>query len=921
MTFKRGPAPIILLMLIMVFGGAVVFSLPVLLERKIFPEIMENSGLHEYGIDVRRIGIAGIDIGRVWLGDGQAPWLSIASIQVDYSMTGILAREIRSVTVSGLEIEALVQDGRIVIPGLAMTEQADSGPGDDRFLRLPVDIGSLTVRNATLAVVYNGKRLTVPFSLHIKKNNDAIIGQSVPVYDCDLQLRPRGQLVRIRAHVNLANNRVETNYAADSLQLEVFADLLSGVVPLSLAGKTTILGTTSFQISPLRLIDIDAQCKVSGARITANAFSLQNRSFPGHPETPLQVQLRGNSEKVLVKVEDLVAVRPFPVQIPTMISSISYAASAIELDGNVQLDFTGLPQVWMPETHTTPLRAALDFNGAYTTSSTDWRLEITSPEDHPGRPAPQFSDRSETLAVVPENVALTIAAQGSGAMGKIEYSLQLAGQSVSFGGADVWVPSVSLTGHTTIENTVFTRAEIHLPGTTLTAGSMRAQGDIRVVGITQSASQETTPESQSVGFQGTIEFNNVSAADQETGISVNTMNAEIPFQWPPPAAVGQGAVTIKDIRWQDKQLGSLNAAVQQEGAGFAIDGIHENRLMSGLSLHFNGQATYDGAEGPAAAMQFKTKTATDTVEADLGSLHPSLQGFSLRGGVAFAGKSRWERGILQASVEVGLQDARLWSTESDMTIDGINIAVAMVDLLELRSRPQQQFRFARASLGDFTVENGEIDFQIESKESLLVEKSSFKWAGGSLYSHALRINPGVDSYRVIIFCDRLKLANLLEQFGAAQAEGEGAVSGRIPLVYSDSRLVFGDGFLYSTPGEGGTIRITGGDAIAAGIPQNTPQFAQIDFAMEALKNFSYKWVKLHTVTEDDNLVVKMQLDGMPDRTLPFRYDSRIGAFTRIDLKTEQGILQPIRLDVNFRLPLNTLLDYSKGIGQLIDKMK
>ncbi len=920
MSFKRRPVLIILLMLIIVLGGVVVIFLPDFLERKILPEIFQNAGLHEYSIDVRRIGITGVDLGRVTIGDVKEPWLSIASIQVDYSLAGILGREIKSVVVSGLELEALVQDGRIVIPGLAIAKQADSGPVGGHSLQLPVNIDSLSVRNATLGVVYKGKRLAVPFSLRIKKNSDATIGKSVPVYDCMLELRPRGQLVRIGAQADLTNNMIEINYAADSLLLDVFSDLLSEIAPLSLAGKATIHGATAVQISPLQLIDVDADCKVYGARIASGAFSLRNRIAAGQLETPLHLQVRGSGKNVRVKIEDLAAVTPIAVRIPFIDGSISYSTAAVDLNGNLQLEIDGTPQGDELGKKNTSLRTTLDFNGSYNPDTGDWRAEITSSEDSQGRSAQQVNYRSSVLNAEYESMSLSVAAEGSGATGNLEYSLQLAGLKISAGQIDVRAPAVSLTGRTMIEDELNTRVAMNFSDIALAAGSMRAQGNVALAGEISSTSQETVPKSGPVGFLGAIKFHDVTMEEKESGIHAGNISAEIPVRWPPPAAAGHGDLAIKEIRWQDKNLGPLTAAVQQQGAGFVIKGVHKNRLLPGLVLHFNGQTTYGGT-GPKSLFQFNSAMATDSVEVDLGMLHPALHGFSLRGGVEFVGESRWDRGTPQASVEVGLRDARLWSTEADMTIDGINTAIAMADLLELRSRPQQQIRFARASFGDFTVEDGEIDFQIESKESLLVEKSSFGWAGGSLYSHAIRINPGIDTYRVTIFCDRLRLADLLEQFGAAQAEGEGAVSGRIPLVYADGRLVFGDGFLYSTPGEGGTISITGGDAIAAGIPKNTPQFAQIDFAMEALKNFSYKWVKLHTVTEDDNLVVKMQLDGMPDRTLPFRYDSRIGAFTRIDLKTEQGILQPIRLDVNFRLPLNTLLDYSKGIGQLIDKMK
>ena len=128
---------------------------------------------------------------------------------------------------------------------------------------------------------------------------------------------------------------------------------------------------------------------------------------------------------------------------------------------------------------------------------------------------------------------------------------------------------------------------------------------------------------------------------------------------------------------------------------------------------------------------------------------------------------------------------------------------------------------------------------------------------------------------------------------------------------------FEDGFLYSSPGQGGSVKVAALEMLSAGIPRNTPQFAQVDFAAEALKNFQYNWVRLLLNSEGEDLVMQMHMDGKPVQSLPFIYDSRTGLLQRAD-ETKKGINQPIRLDVNFRLPLNRFLGYS---GKIQDIMK
>ena len=136
------------------------------------------------------------------------------------------------------------------------------------------------------------------------------------------------------------------------------------------------------------------------------------------------------------------------------------------------------------------------------------------------------------------------------------------------------------------------------------------------------------------------------------------------------------------------------------------------------------------------------------------------------------------------------------------------MSLEIPDLPEPRSAPSQKLRFAKLSLGDLTAENGIIDYQIESLKTLLIEKSQFEWSGGKVDAQAIRISRGIEDYNIIFYCDRLNLARVLEQLGAAAAEGDGSVSGRIPIRYVKGRLGFDDGFLFSTPGAGGKIRLS-----------------------------------------------------------------------------------------------------------------
>jgi hypothetical protein len=155
---------------------------------------------------------------------------------------------------------------------------------------------------------------------------------------------------------------------------------------------------------------------------------------------------------------------------------------------------------------------------------------------------------------------------------------------------------------------------------------------------------------------------------------------------------------------------------------------------------------------------------------------------------------------------------------------------------------------------------------------------------------------------------------VLEQLGAAQADGEGTVNGRIPILWHNGRLSFDNGFLYSTPGQTGAIQLSGTQALLAGLPPGTPQHTQLDIATEALKDYTYKWAKLNVRSENDILLLKLQFDGKPNRLLPFAYDQSLGQFKRVS-GAGQADFKGISIDLNLRSPLNDIINYKDLLKQ------
>jgi len=264
-------------------------------------------------------------------------------------------------------------------------------------------------------------------------------------------------------------------------------------------------------------------------------------------------------------------------------------------------------------------------------------------------------------------------------------------------------------------------------------------------------------------------------------------------------------------------------------------------------------------------------------------------------------------------------EANMRTDETDVrfkeySLEDISASLFFPDLPRLRTLPSQQLTISQLTLGNIRMSDAHISLRIDDDRSLFVEKARINWCGGRVETGALRFRPGKKNIETTLYCDRLSYTDLLGQLGVGDAEGDGALNGRLPLTMSKDGIQFDDGFLFSTPGNSGIVRFKNTAQIRQGMG-DIERAPYLEYSLNALENFSYNWTKLRFNTEGDDLLLTMQLDGKPAEPLPYGYSQ--GQIVR--KKTGNGLQHPIRLDVNFRLPLNELFRYGKNIQSMMEK--
>ncbi|MEA2060109.1 MAG: YdbH domain-containing protein [Thermodesulfobacteriota bacterium] len=417
-------------------------------------------------------------------------------------------------------------------------------------------------------------------------------------------------------------------------------------------------------------------------------------------------------------------------------------------------------------------------------------------------------------------------------------------------------------------------------------------------------------------------FYGASAEFEAYSAGIENMEFELPLTFPPKGETEKGRFSASKLTLKNENFGQITGTIQQIDGLFLVNGLADITGMfispeKSVSFNFSSRADLLTADNPLkVALTFKTDKQRISSDVLKRKFYNSDMKFEFI--TSSQGRVDITNGRTTGRLTFDLSGGSVFLDQENLSIQGIDTQVQIRNIFALQSGPGQKLSVDQIDINDIHITDALVVYNIESDRSFLIESCRFKWCQGTVSTGSLRIDSQKDEYALDLYCDRLRLSEILKEIGAFQAEGQGSLNGKIPLSYNKGRLEFSNGFLYSTPGQGGTIRIMGTDILTSGIPGDSVQFSQLELAGEALKNYTYKWAKLNLNTIEDDLVVNMKFDGKPEKNLPFVYKKEVNRFVRVDEAHPGSHFQGIAIDVNLKLPLNRVLKFGTSLNQMLD---
>ncbi len=870
-------------------------------------------GFADFTGRISRIGLFQTAAGPFVFGHADQPALSIDSIVIDYTPGELRRKKIRRIRISDVTVNGALGPDGLTFPGLDRASLARKPPADKSGSDAVSPIADMAVeqieiRSGMVNLTWHNTTHKIPFDADLRPD-----GTEPTKLDAHVRLYLRDQPLTLVVQVDVDDQQAKISFDGPAIAMDRFADLIHLIGGLDATGQVTVQTKAALTWAPLSISNATIDLSWRSGRLAYASAIIE----PGRDGTPATLSAVSEDLRIWqIKAQGVQLQTPAPVSLNMLTATVNLGGDIRDAAGKAEL--TLLP--WSIESPTpVSLKASASMPVTFDVSqkaSGEWTAGFSTAGNNPITGLDPLDITIAGASIHGGAPRFSLTAKGDGQGGSADWQLGLKKIRAIAAGAIVNLPSAEAGGELQFKDEPHDpawigHARVRLATPTLDGKGMAGRLDT----LTLSARFQKQGSHAPV-VDARLQCANGWFHHKDSGLRLSGGGLDLPFRSDPKATVSQGTFSVARVDLRKRKIGNIKGRITQIKDSYAFTATHDSGLFPGMTAVLAGNVQINAPRLGDSDLTFQIPPYELPAESDLGRFAPSVKGMTLSGTISAQGKGSISSAGIRGDVDLAMKGGELRMTDKKITVAGIDANLRFPELPRIRSGPAQPIRFSRAAMGGIVVDGGRLDVQVESENTLFVEKGRLNWCGGKVDAQALRITAGKQDYQVSLYCQRLSLPRILEQLGAVNARGSGTVNGRIPIAYSNGRIRFDDGFLFSTPGETGQIQLSGTEMLTRGIPAGTPQFAQVELAQEALKDYAYTWAKLGLVSEGEDFLMRLQFDGKPTNPLPFVYKKEIGSFVRVEAGAQGSVFQGIGLDVNLRLPLDQLLKYKDMVNML-----
>ncbi len=254
-------------------------------------------------------------------------------------------------------------------------------------------------------------------------------------------------------------------------------------------------------------------------------------------------------------------------------------------------------------------------------------------------------------------------------------------------------------------------------------------------------------------------------------------------------------------------------------------------------------------------------------------------------------------GPAESSMHLKMQDVSLTERSQSMQIDGVLGEVSLIRFVPLTSPPAQIVKVKTAKIGELTLIDGTVEFQVIGPQSIQIEHTQWNTLGGQVLANHATIQNG--NVEMMLQARHVDLEKVLALFAKDKAAGKGFLSGNIQIAYTNNILHILSGQLQSTGT--GTLQVNEAEDIAGevakGLSKGTAQQQVKAELVQSLKDFQFTQITGELRHEQPGLVghVRIKGHGRTGAKVPILYDLNLFGLEpliRSTLRLREGLASP-----------------------------
>lgn len=247
----------------------------------------------------------------------------------------------------------------------------------------------------------------------------------------------------------------------------------------------------------------------------------------------------------------------------------------------------------------------------------------------------------------------------------------------------------------------------------------------------------------------------------------------------------------------------------------------------------------------------------------------SMAGMTLAGKISL--KMDFTTGNDQAfdgALMVSLADGVLTIEDDGPVIDGLDGAISLASLKEMKMAGPQRVTAKSIRAFDLEMSDLQLDYQILADGGVSLKNIALRALGGVVSADPFVLPGGDENYEFLVRMKGLDLAALAKLFPDFNGSISGKIDGVLPLQNIDGDFHPVRGGMYLTPKSLANLHYDAGNKFSAGIKPNSEEYKKMKMVEDSLKDLQLEELSIRLFDpEDDDKALVLKLKGQA-RSVP-----------------------------------------------------